>query len=174
VKTGNSGRTLLAGVVWLAAAVGGAGGFLVTGCLLTFGRSHGDNANPMATVQRLFDAMSAHDADAARALFTPEATLLTVRANGSTAVVPHEKWLEHLGGSKDAWLERMWNAKVLEHGSIAVVWAEYDFHLNGKFSHCGIDSVSLLKTTAGWKISGISFTSETSGCPPSPLGPPAK
>ncbi len=56
-------------------------------------------------------------------------------------------------------------------GGIAVVWAEYDFHLNGKFNHCGVDQVNLLKTGAGWKIMGIAYTSETSGCAPSPLGP---
>ena len=132
-----------------------------------------DSAGPAATVQRLFDAMSTRNVDAARSLFTPEATLLAVRADGTAAVTPHEQWLNHLATGKDQWLERMWNPKTLEHGSIAVVWAEYDFHLNGKFSHCGVDSVDLLKTAGGWKISGISFTRETSGCPVSPLGPPA-
>ncbi len=145
---------------------------LLAVCLLSHAASD-DAGTPAATVQRLFDAMAAHDAGAARALFTPEAALLAVRADGTAAVTPHEQWLAHLSASKDKWLERMWNPKVLEHGSIAVVWAEYDFHLNGKFSHCGIDSVDLLKTGAGWKISGVSFTRETSGCAPSPLGPPA-
>ena len=62
----------------------------------------------------------------------------------------------------------------MEHGSVAVLWADYDFHLNGKFSHCGIDSFTLLKTTAGWKIAAVADTRETTGCAPSPLGPPAK
>jgi hypothetical protein len=133
-----------------------------------------DTSAPAATVQSLFDSMASHDVGAARALFTPEAMLIAVRADGTATVVPHEQWLQHLSESKDQWLERMWNPKVLEHGSIAVVWAEYDFHLNGKFTHCGIDSVDLLKTPTGWKISGLSFTRETTNCPQSPLGPPAK
>jgi hypothetical protein len=145
-------------------------GLLLAICCL----SRAASDDPAATVQRLFDAMSTHNVDAARALFTPEAALLAVRADGTAAVTPHEQWLSHLASSKDQWLERMWNPKVLEHGSIAVVWAEYDFHLNGKFTHCGVDSVDLLKTATGWKISGISFTRETSGCTPSPLGPPVK
>ena len=142
-------------------------------CSLSYAASDDINT-PAAIVQRLFDAMSTHNVEAARALFTPEAMLISARADGTAAVMPHEQWLNHLAASKDQWLERMWNPKTLEHGSIAVVWAEYDFHLNGKFSHCGVDSVDLLKTGTGWKISGISFTSETSGCPQSPLGPPAQ
>ncbi len=126
--------------------------------------------SPMDVVQRLFGAMSSHDADAARACFIPEALLLSVRPDGSSLAMPYEKWVEMLGKSKDAWLERIWSPKVLEHESVAVVWAEFDFHRNGKFSHCGIDSFQLLKTSAGWKIAAVADTHETSGCTPSPLG----
>jgi hypothetical protein len=133
-----------------------------------------NDASPAATAQRLFDAMASRDVDAARALFTPEATLTSIRPDGTTVVVPSSKWIERLGTSKDAWLERMWDPKVLEHGGIAIVWAEYDFHLNGQFHHCGVDSFNLLKTASGWKIAGVTYTSETTGCSPSPLGPPAK
>src|SRR5438270_367288 len=109
-----------------------------------------------------------------RPLCIPEASLFSVRPDGTAVAIPYEKWLEYLSVSKDSWLERIWNPRVLEHESIAVVWAEYDFHLNGKFSHCGIDSFNLLKTAAGWKIAAIADTHEVSGCPPSRLGPPAK
>jgi hypothetical protein len=127
---------------------------------------------PLQTVQRLFDAMSTHDAAAARQLFTTDAMLLSVRPDGTAAALPYEKWLDRWAGNKDVWLERIWNPTVLEHGPIAVLWAEYDFHLNGKFTHCGVDSFNLLKTSTGWKIAAISDTRETSGCSPSPLGPP--
>ena len=128
---------------------------------------------PLAAAQKLFDAMKAHDA-AAAALFLPGATLASVDAKGKPSVMAAEKFAEHIGTGKGVWLERIWNPKVLEHGSIATVWAEYDFHLNGKFSHCGIDSFSLVRTDAGWKIAAVSDTRETSGCTPSPLGPPSE
>ncbi|MBV8707068.1 MAG: hypothetical protein JO028_07750, partial [Acidobacteriaceae bacterium] len=97
-------------------------------CLLS-SAAPDDTSTPTTTVQSLFNAMSTHNVEAARALFIPEATLIAVRSNGTVAVTPHEQWLDHLAKSKDQWLERMWNPKTLEHGSIAVVWAEYDFHL---------------------------------------------
>jgi hypothetical protein len=128
--------------------------------------------SPTAVVQKLFDAMSKHDAEMARTLFLPEAMLFSVRPDGTSSATPHQKWVERMGASKDAWLERIWSPTALEHGTVAVVWAQFDFHLNGKFSHCGIDSFSLLKTAAGWKIAGVADTHETTGCAPSPLGPP--
>lgn len=149
-------------------------GLLLTAGVVLPGVARSQDLNPSGVVQRLFEAMSAHDAAAARQLFTPDAMLSSVRPDGTAVEMPHEKWIERLGASKDAWLERIWDPTLLEHGSIAVVWAEYDFHLNGKFSHCGVDSFSLLKTATGWKIAAIADTHETSGCPASPLGPPRK
>ena len=133
-----------------------------------------DAQGPMAPVQQLFDAMASHNSEAARALFLPEAHLFSIRADAMAAATPYSQFVERIGASKDKWLERIWNPQILEQGSVAVVWAEYDFHRNCEFSHCGIDSFSLLKTASGWKIASISDTRQTKGCPPSPLGPPAK
>lgn len=115
--------------------------------------------------------MSRHDAEAGKRLFLPAATMTSIGIDGKVSVVAADAWLSRIGSSKDNLLERMWNPQVLTHGSIAVVWGSYDFHRNGKFHHCGVDSFDLVKTEAGWKISGITYTSETTGCAPSPLGP---
>lgn len=123
--------------------------------------------------QKLFDAMKAHDSVAALALFAPGATLNSVDPEGKVTVTPVEKWAERMATGKNTLLERVWNPKVMEQGSIATVWAEYDFHSNGKFTHCGIDSFTLLKTESGWKIASLSFSRVTSSCAPSPLGEPA-
>ncbi len=128
---------------------------------------------PQAVVQQLFDAIAAQKVDIVRSLFTPNAVLLSVTESGKPASMSYQEFANLLATTKNVWLERIWNPTVLIHGPIAVVWAEYDFHLNGALDHCGVDSVSLLKTSAGWKISSISDTRETSGCT-SPLGPPQR
>ena len=133
-----------------------------------------DNQGPAQAAQKLFDAMRAHDRAAVSALFIPGSTVASVDADSKVSVMPAEDFATRVGNGKGDWLERIWNPQVLEHGSIAVVWAEYDFHLNRKFSHCGIDSFSMLKTASGWKIAGVSDTREVSGCRPSPLGPPTQ
>ena len=84
----------------------------------------------------------------------------------------HREFLDQLTTPGADWLERLWNPTVLVHGSMAVVWAEYDFHRDGAFSHCGVDAFSLFKTADGWKIAGTTYTVEPTGCEESPLGPP--
>ena len=139
-------------------------------CCLGIVRAADDT--PVDVAQKLFDAMQAHDAAAAAALFLPGSRLASVDASGKASSIPFEEFTARIGSSKAGWLERIWNPTVLKNEKMAVVWAEYDFHLNGTFHHCGIDSFQMLKTPDGWKIAGISDTRSTSGCKPSPLGPP--
>lgn len=140
--------------------------FLFAGVLLA-----GDDPTPLAVVQKLFDAVANKQTAIAKTLFTSDAMLYSAKTDGTAGGITAAAWLERAGNSKDQWLERIWNPKQMESGTVAHVWADYDFHLAGKFSHCGIDSFSLLKTAAGWKIASISDTREKVGCAPSPLGP---
>jgi hypothetical protein len=153
---------------------------LVSASVLNAGQKTGEpaaavastaEAAPEAVVQQLFDAMAARDALAAKALFVPDAGLFSLGTNGKAIKMPLEDFLNAIGSGKAVWKERIWTPTVLVHGPIAAVWAPYDFHNNGAFSHCGYDSFSLLKTAAGWKITYISDTRETEGCV-NPLGPP--
>ena len=77
------------------------------------------------------------------------------------------EYFARLRQSKETHRERIWDPDVRVHGSIATVWAPYDFWTDGKFSHCGVDAFDLIKTSDGWKISGGAFTMEAK-CP---LGP---
>ena len=125
-----------------------------------------------AAVQRLFNAMAIHDAAGVRASFLPGATLTAVRNEGKPISSNSEEFAIRIGSAKEVLLERMWSPQVLIHGSIAVLWAPYDFHRDGKFSHCGVDSVSLAKSEGTWKIAFISYTTEMANCPESPFGKP--
>ena len=122
-------------------------------------------------VQKTFDAMAAKDADAIRKLFVPDARLIATH-NGKLTSTPVEQFATRISAIPEPILERIWNPKVLVQGDIAILWAEFDFHRASKLSHCGIDVVNLLKTEDGWKIASIQFTVQTTGCTPSPLGPP--
>jgi hypothetical protein len=131
-----------------------------------------DEKDVVAAVQKLFDAMSTHDSDAARAVIVPEGRLFSANDDGKVSSQTLEEFAGRFSTAKAQMLERIWNPKVFIRGRIAHVWAEYDFHLNGKFHHCGVDSIALVKSADGWKISDIEDTRETTGCAPSPLGPP--
>lgn len=49
---------------------------------------------------------------------------------------------------------------VLVDGDMALVWGPYRFIADRKTSHCGINSLSLVKTESGWKVANTSFTME--------------
>jgi hypothetical protein len=49
-------------------------------------------------------------------------------------------------------------------GTLATIWADYDFHFGQTFSHCGVDAVQLLKTAEGWKIVSLADTFVLEGC----------
>ena len=57
---------------------------------------------------------------------------------------------------------------VLVHGPIALVWGEYEYWVDGNFSHCGIDAINLVKLEGKWKIANWSWTREKDGCPTDP------
>ena len=124
----------------------------------------------LATVQRMFDAMRTRDTAAFREIFEPNARLVGMRArsNGEQViqVLPWERFGAMMAADTRAqWIERAWSPEVRIRGTLATVWAEYDFHFGQTPSHCGVDAVQLLKTSAGWKIVSIADTYEASGCP---------
>lgn len=128
----------------------------------------------LAIVQQFFDTMTSRDVEAARRVLMPEARMFSVRdQNGQSAVRASavDGYLKGLGEGKQTNRERMWEPDVRIHGGIASVWTPYDFWVDGKFSHCGIDIFDLVKTAEGWKIGTITYTVERTGCAPSPLGP---
>lgn len=132
----------------------------------------GEDKAVLGRVQQLFDAMEKSDTAAARALLIPEGRVVATRANGTVSNVTQEEFAIRLGAGERKRLERMWNPTVNVRGNLAQVWTDYDFHLDGKFTHCGVDVFTLVKVNGEWKIAGIGYTIETEGCKPSPLGPP--
>jgi hypothetical protein len=134
-----------------------------------------DERDVLAVVQKFFDAMATCDAAGARALSTPEGRLyrLVVGAEPVVRSSTFDEFNGNLARCERKLLERMWQPQVRVHKGIATLWAPYDFWIDGKFSHCGIDSFELVKSADGWKLTGGTYTIEREGCAPSPLGPPA-
>jgi hypothetical protein len=132
-------------------------------------------AEVLAAVQGFFDAMTADDPAASRAVLMEDGQYFRVREGPEgveAARVRNSDYLRRMGTGGDRLLERMWNPTVLVRRDIALVWTPYDFFLNDAFSHCGVDAFSLVRTEEGWKIASIVYTVEREGCEPSPLGPP--
>ncbi len=58
-------------------------------------------------------------------------------------------------GKEQIWDEKLTDYIVNSDGNIAHVWAPYEYYLDGKFSHCGANSFTLVYTDESWKILNI-------------------
>jgi hypothetical protein len=132
-----------------------------------------ERAAVLATVQRVFDGMQRRDTALLRSAFLPGARLygMRTRRDGQAVVqqITEQQFAESVArDTRGEWLERAFVPEVRIEGTLATVWAWYDFHLGGEFSHCGVDAVQLLKTADGWRIVTLSDTFQRTECPERP------
>lgn len=126
-------------------------------------------------VQRFFDTISEKDVETARELLLTDGQFVSIRTVDGKRVVrasSTRNFLDGLARSEGEWLERMWDPEVKVQGDLATVWTPYDFHVDGVFSHCGVDAFDLIRIDGAWRITAGSYTVEREDCAPSPLGPP--
>ncbi|MEQ9401233.1 MAG: DUF4440 domain-containing protein [Longimicrobiales bacterium] len=135
----------------------------------------GSATDVLAAVQEFFDAMAAADVERSRRVLASGARFFSVREEPSGRVTGTFTTEEHLARlpTSGVLLERMWDPRVEIQGDVASVWAPYDFHVDGAFSHCGTDAFTLMRTPDRWILTGATYTVQRTGCAPSPLGPPA-
>ncbi len=60
--------------------------------------------------------------------------------------------------------ERIVFEMVKIDGPLATVWTPYKFYRRADFSHCGVNSFQLVRTTDKWRIQYIIDTRRKSGC----------
>lgn len=132
----------------------------------------------LALMDQAFDAVSSGDPDDWSAIQLAEGTSLSFRPrpNGSPGELEMRMSTNEAlaaGGAGDdrEYVER-WTGDpmILIRGPIAVVWGEYDFWIDGEFSHCGIDSADVVKVDGIWKIANWMWTVERDNCPTDPSG----
>jgi hypothetical protein len=111
-----------------------------------------------------------------RAIQLPEGTTLSFRPHPDgqsekleMRISNNEVFIADLEPDGHEYIERWTEAPtVLIRGPIAVVWGEYDFWIDGVFSHCGVDSADLVKIDGEWKVANFMWTVEKNGCPTVP------
>ncbi|HMG92070.1 MAG TPA: nuclear transport factor 2 family protein [Chryseolinea sp.] len=120
----------------------------------------------LAISQQFFSALEKGDTAALRSLFLDDALNYFVQER-DTKVRTGSRSPKSFKADKDRVVRERFikdGVNVMVHNRIAVVWGSYNLWINDKFSHCGVDAFTLLKTEAGWKISSLSYSMETEGC----------
>lgn len=124
-----------------------------------------DETDILALVDRFMQAITASDAAALAALRLDESAMTTVASptgGGGTRIARRAPSRNALPAGLR---ERYWDPTVLVRGSIAVVWAPYEFWRDGKTTHCGIDVFDLVKQDGAWRIAHTMYTVEPDACP---------
>ena len=121
------------------------------------------------SVNTMFDAMRKGDSTLLKSVFAKEMVLQSISTDKEgKAVISTDSandFAKAIGTPHTAvYDERITYGDIKIDGDLASVWAPYKFYLGDKFSHCGVDVFSLMKTAAGWKIIYIVDTRRKDNC----------
>ncbi len=118
----------------------------------------------MTAAHDFFDALRSADKTALARQMLPEGVIFIHNRMKPDAprvdAVPVAKHLERWATSPAQVEEFMHFETVLVDGDMAQVWGPYVFIVAGQMSHCGINSLSMVKNGSGWKVANTSFTME--------------
>ena len=118
----------------------------------------------LATMDRYVTAISAKDVQTMAAMQTADGMTYRAKAvaGGAWDVVarPNSYWVDPANADKRTLRERYWSPTVLIRGGIAVVWAPYEFWIDGKTSHCGVDVFDFVRVDVAWRISNAMWSVE--------------
>jgi len=115
----------------------------------------------LAPIQALFDGMARYDRDAMLAPVQPEGSVALLR-DGKVVRMTLGDFANHIKPGKDKIQERIHDPLIRIDGDIAMVWAPYEFLINGQVKHCGTDVVNLVRIEGRWLIAGIADNSRSS------------
>lgn len=117
----------------------------------------GQDDSVLRTVQAMFDGMAHRDPAAIRAVWLPGGSLVLMR-DGKPAQMTIEAFASRIKPSPTPIEERIHDPLVRVDDDLAVVWAPFDFLVDGKVDHCGTDLINLVRVDGKWLIAGIADT----------------
>ena len=131
--------------------------------LLAIGQQKSSDEDQIkAVILKTFSAMKAVDTVALKSCFTTNALLNVsqLRPEGTIVrEVPISKFVQSVLSRKPGDMDERvlsWGPILIDH-EIATAWVPYEFYLNGKFSHKGVDVFLLVKTGNEFKIQTLLY-----------------
>ncbi len=136
---------------------------LVAGLALGARAQNPEEAAVQATIDRLFEGMKKGDSALVHAVFYPAARLQTafVSREGKPTLQtePIEAFVKAVGTPhKEVWDERVKEYNIHIDDNLATAWTPYEFYLDGKYLHEGVNAFQLFRSPQGWKIIQICDT----------------
>ena len=112
----------------------------------------------LAPITAMFDGMAKRDAEAIKKPLLAGGTMVLMR-DGKATQMTFEAFAERVGKPGTTQIEeRIHDPLVRIDNDLAVVWAPFDFLVNGKVDHCGTDLFNLIRQDGKWLIASVADT----------------
>jgi Putative lumazine-binding len=112
----------------------------------------------LASVQAMFDGMAKRDAAAIKEPTLPGGTMVLMR-DGKPTQMTFEAFADRVGRPGTTQIEeRIHDPLVRIDNDLAMVWAPFEFLVDGKVDHCGTDLFNLVRKDGKWLIASVADT----------------
>jgi len=112
----------------------------------------------LAPVQAMFDGMAKRDAAAIKEPLLPGGTMVLMR-DGKPVQMTFDAFADRVGKPGTTHIEeRIHDPLVRIDNDLAMVWAPFEFLVDGKVDHCGTDLFNLVRQDGKWLIASIADT----------------
>ena len=132
--------------------------FSVFASTVCFSQGSLSTENGKVIVGIFMDGYKAGDTIKMKSVMHPNMTMQRAYVNeGQENVLMYVKSSDLLKYAATAGKELVWEEKLTDYvvnsdGNVAHVWVSYEYFKDGKFSHCGANSFTLVYTDESWKI----------------------
>ncbi|HEY6374548.1 MAG TPA: nuclear transport factor 2 family protein [Edaphobacter sp.] len=112
----------------------------------------------LAPVKAMFDGMAKRDAAAIKEPVLPGGVMVLMR-DGKPTQMTFEAFAERVGRPGTTHIEeRIHDPLVRIDNDLAVVWAPFEFLVDGKVDHCGTDLFNVVRVDGKWVIASVADT----------------
>jgi len=117
-----------------------------------------DEQAVMAPITAMFDGMAKRDAAAIKKPLLPGGGMVLMR-DGKPTQMTFDAFADLVGKPGKAQIEeRIHDPLVRIDNDLAVVWAPFEFLVDGKVDHCGTDLFNLVRADGKWLIASVADT----------------
>jgi Putative lumazine-binding len=117
-----------------------------------------DQQAVLAPITQMFDGMTKRDAALIKKPTLTGGTMVLMR-DGKPTQMTFEDFATRVGKPGTTKIEeRIHDPLVRIDNDLAVVWAPFEFLVDGKVDHCGTDLFNLVRTDGAWIIASVADT----------------
>jgi hypothetical protein len=117
-----------------------------------------DEQAVMAPITAMFEGMAKRDAAAIKKPLLPGGGMVLMR-DGKPTQMTFDAFADAVGKPGKAQIEeRIHDPLVRIDNDLAVVWAPFEFLVDGKVDHCGTDLFNLVRADGKWLIASVADT----------------